>query len=289
MTKSTRCNRGEDEVEASNALTVAQAAHQLKTTQRMIRHWLATGKLKVVLSADGQRQGIDPQAVAALQESSRRGGQAGDATPPRAATSQSLTSLKVLASCQPLIEVLDGIQDFRRSRGRRYALSSILALACAAMLCGCHTYSSIALWGRYYGGELLQELGFNRARIPCELTFYMVFSGLNRTEFENRLAPWVSSIIEVLQARPEQPVKKSTTAAINQSLAEARPLFEAQAQDKSAEEVMGSNLLTSLSHCLGLPQSRINPNLEDEELPVLSRMIEGLVLEGKVMVADGVG
>jgi len=35
-------------------------------------------------------------------------------------------------SCRPLIEVLAEIPDFRKNRGKRHPLSSILALACVA-------------------------------------------------------------------------------------------------------------------------------------------------------------
>ncbi|HEY5870081.1 MAG TPA: transposase family protein [Candidatus Tectomicrobia bacterium] len=36
----------------------------------------------------------------------------------------------------PLIDVFAALPDFRKSRGKRHALSAIFALACCAMLCG---------------------------------------------------------------------------------------------------------------------------------------------------------
>lgn len=254
-------------------MTVAQAAHTLQTTQKNIRRWLAEGKLEVSYREDGQRA-ITLQSIQSLQETLHNARSRQAITKP--ATSKEVPPpLTVLTTCQPLIEVLSGIQDFRRRKGRRYPLASILALSCAAMLCGCHTYSSIALWGRYYGGDLLHELGFNRARIPCELTFYMVFSGLNRTDFENRLAQWIAGIMETLPPRKE---RLDTDLGFH---------ISTETLDRPSEEVIGSALLTSLSHYLGLPQREVTPNLENEESPLVSRVIEGLVLEGQVLTPHG--
>jgi hypothetical protein len=51
------------------------------------------------------------------------------------------------ASVIPLIEVLVEVPDFRAARGRRYPLAAILALACAATLCGCRSHSAMAEGG----------------------------------------------------------------------------------------------------------------------------------------------
>jgi hypothetical protein len=59
----------------------------------------------------------------------------------------------------PLIEVLAAIPDFRSNRGKRPALTAILALACSAMLCGSRSYTTIAEWGRNYGARLMGALG----------------------------------------------------------------------------------------------------------------------------------
>jgi hypothetical protein len=36
--------------------------------------------------------------------------------------------------CQPLVEILSKIPDFRKEKGKRHPLSAILALACVAMM-----------------------------------------------------------------------------------------------------------------------------------------------------------
>ena len=60
----------------------------------------------------------------------------------------------------PLVELFGEMPDFRQASGKRYPLAAILALACAAMLCGYRSYGAIAEWGRNYGRELVTALGF---------------------------------------------------------------------------------------------------------------------------------
>ena len=69
--------------------------------------------------------------------------------------------------CRPLIEILAEIPDPRHCQGKRYALSSLLALACAALLCGYRSYSAIAEWGRTYDPALPRALGFRDGQAPC--------------------------------------------------------------------------------------------------------------------------
>ena len=54
-------------------------------------------------------------------------------------------------SVMPLMQFLVDGPDFRATSGKRYPLSAVLALACAAILCGYGSYSAIAEWGRNYG------------------------------------------------------------------------------------------------------------------------------------------
>ena len=89
----------------------------------------------------------------------------------------------------PLIEVFVEIPDFRKRRGKRHPLPAILALACAAVLCGARSYSAMADWGRNYGLALAQALGFTHAKTPCAATLYTVFGHLDVELFEKQLAP----------------------------------------------------------------------------------------------------
>jgi len=63
----------------------------------------------------------------------------------------------MVTECRPLIEILSEIPDSRKKKGKRHPLPAILALACAATLCGCKTYAAIAQWGRDYDQELIKS------------------------------------------------------------------------------------------------------------------------------------
>lgn len=91
----------------------------------------------------------------------------------------------MIAQSRPLIEVFADIPDFRKSRGKRHALSAVLALSCSAMLCGCRGYGAIAEWGRNYGTQIANALGFTH-KTPCAATLFTIFGRLNREAFEAR-------------------------------------------------------------------------------------------------------
>ncbi len=81
--------------------------------------------------------------------------------------------------CRPLVEVLAEVPDVRKSQGRRYELGPVLALACAAMLCGYTGYVAMADWGKNYGQELAQALGFKNGKTPAVGTLFNIFSLLD--------------------------------------------------------------------------------------------------------------
>src|SRR5512143_1569295 len=94
----------------------------------------------------------------------------------------------MLRQCRPLLVILAEVPDVRRARGKRYSLSSILALACAALLCGYRSYGAMAEWGRHYGCTLAQALGFREGRTPCAATLHTVFRFLDVQQLEAKLS-----------------------------------------------------------------------------------------------------
>jgi hypothetical protein len=100
-----------------------------------------------------------------------------------------------------LVDVLAQIPAPRQSSGKRYSLVAILSLAVAVMLCGYKSYSAIAEWGRYYGQQLAEALGFKADKTPCAATFYNIFSRLDNQEVEQKLGTWAAALQR--QSQPE--------------------------------------------------------------------------------------
>lgn len=93
----------------------------------------------------------------------------------------------------PLLTALAEVPDFRKSKGKRHPLVAILALACAAMLCGCTSLTAMSQWGREHGSSLLSQLGFTHFPGPCVATLHRVFKQLDAACFEQILAAWLQA------------------------------------------------------------------------------------------------
>jgi hypothetical protein len=98
----------------------------------------------------------------------------------------------------PLVEALAQVPDFRSRHGRRYALSAILSLACAARLCGYTSYAAMAQWASNYGNGLAEALGFPKGKTPSVGTLHTVFSRGDKAALEKLLADWTQSILAQL-------------------------------------------------------------------------------------------
>jgi DDE_Tnp_1-associated len=73
-------------------------------------------------------------------------------------------------------------------------------MACAALLCGYRSCGAMAQWGRNYGAELAQALGFKNGKTPCTATFYNVFKGLDRAALEAVLGQWAQGVLQATES-----------------------------------------------------------------------------------------
>jgi len=178
----------------------------------------------------------------------------------------------MFSSCRPLIEVLGEIPDFRNNRGKRHPLSSILALACVAMLCGYKSYSAIAEWGRNYGHRMVKALGFTHQKTPCAATLHHVFRHLDKKEFESKLGAWSESLLRC-------------SASVNDDkegiAIDGKTLRGSQKQGAPA-----SHLLSALSHRLGITLAQSGVDDKTNEISIIPDVLSELVLQGRVVTLD---
>ena len=208
-------------------------------------------------------------------------------------------------SFPPLMEILAQVPDPRHRKGRRYELRSILALLCAAMLCGYRTYSAAVEWGEYYGDEFRRILGFRRGRCPCKSTLCQLLRRLDIQALNHLLSQWAESVLEALasESEPEEgvsPARSEEATDEDEEEDEDESLGEAFALDGKAfrgSAQQGARFpaaLAVLSHRLGIPllqrptrgnrprSSEDGERCRDHEVHVVKQLLKDLLVEGRL-------
>src|ERR671939_897360 len=173
---------------------------------------------------------------------------------------------------RPLIDVLAEIPDPRQARGKRYPLVAVLALACAAMLCGYRSYSAIAEWGRNYGAALLQAWGFPRATAPCAATLSLIFRRLDCARLEAARGQWAEA---TLAAAPPAPDAGEGLSLDGKTLRGSRK-----------QGAPGAHLLSALSQRLGLTLAQTAVDEKTNEISAVQTVLEHVLLAGRVVTLD---
>ena len=173
---------------------------------------------------------------------------------------------------RPLIDVFAAIPDFRKTRGKRHPLASIFALACCALLCGYRSYSAMAEWGRNYGAQLAQSLGFTHDT-PCAATLHTIFRYVNRAEFEAHLGAWADSVVGSLPVVPETPEV-------------ARALDGKTLRGSNQQGAPGTHLLSALAHHVGVTLAQHAVDDKTNEITAVEPLLCELVLEGRIVTMD---
>jgi hypothetical protein len=176
------------------------------------------------------------------------------------------------AVCPSLLSILAEVPDPRGRRGKRHPLSATLALAVAATLCGYRSYGAIAEWGRHYGPALTAALGFTRPQTPCAAALFLLFRRLDRDALEAALGRWAEAVLATVPPRAGE----LEPLAIDGKTVRG-------AQQQGALKV---HLLSVLSHRLGLTLAQHAVPDRTNEITAIQTVLEGLLLEGRVVTVD---
>ena len=175
------------------------------------------------------------------------------------------------SACRPLIEILAEVPDFRKKRGKRYARASILALTCAAMLCGYKSYGAIAEWSQRYGGELAAALGFKNGNPPAAGALHTIFRHLDKAALETKLSEWAEAVL----AQTPPPKSGQAIAIDGKTL---RGSAKAGALDV--------HLLSVLSHGLGLTLYQKEVDAKTNEITAVQQGLADIILQGRIVTVD---
>lgn len=176
-----------------------------------------------------------------------------------------------MEGCRPLVEVLSEVPDFRKSQGKRHPLGAILALACAATLCGYKSYGAMAEWGRHYGAELALRLGFKEGKTPSMGTLHTIFRYLDKDAFETKLGVWAESVLA-----------KTPPSSIPQAVSMDGKSLRTSIKQGACE----AHLLSAVSHGLGLPLAQEGVDEKTNEIGAVQKLLASLILEGRVLTMD---
>lgn len=90
---------------------------------------------------------------------------------------------------------LQGIEDHRTKKGRRFPLPAIVAISLCAMLAGANDLMAIFRFGRRLSPKALQALGVDKKRrkAPCHATYHYVFQSIAADD----LAKALGSLVKV--------------------------------------------------------------------------------------------
>jgi len=189
----------------------------------------------------------------------------------------------------PLVEILAEIPDFRKAKGKRHPLSSVLALACAAMMGGYQSYGAIAEWGRNYDRRFTKALGFIHKKTPCAATLHTIFRNIDVRLLELKLGIWAESILSHSLIQEHEAI--SGEAISGEAISgEAVAIDGKTLRGSVKQEANITHLLSAVSHRLGLTLAQCSVDLKDgdktNEIGVMPEVLQSLALEGKIITAD---
>jgi hypothetical protein len=173
-------------------------------------------------------------------------------------------------TCRPLIAVLAEVPDFRKSQGRRYSLASILALACAATLCGYKSYGAMSEWSQHYGSDFAQRLGFPTGKTPSVGTLHTIFRFLDKQALERVLSHWAETVLA------QVPPGKSRRIALD-----GKTL-----RGSARQGALDVHLLSAVSHGLGLTVGQEAVDDKTNEIGAVEALLDALVIEGRIFTMD---
>jgi predicted transposase YbfD/YdcC len=175
-----------------------------------------------------------------------------------------------------LLSFLATVPEPRSHHGRRHRLSAVLASVCCAIMCGAKSYAAIDQWAQDQNLTLMHRLGFTR-RPPKIGGIRNVLIALDLKAFEHALTQWVGALLSrPVFSEPSPP--------------EAYALDGKLARGSVDGLQKAVHLLSLLAHESGLTLAQMAvPNGGEEktnEHKAALRLLEGLVLEGRLVTGD---
>jgi len=165
-----------------------------------------------------------------------------------------------------LYEVFEQIPEFRKARGIRYKLPTILSVSACAVLAGQKSVAAIAQWAREQDPEILRHLGCRRGQAPSETTLRRVFQMLNIEEFDRRIGEWFA--------------KRQTLAG--QGLA----LDGKTARGSANGDTPAAHLVSAVSHEERTVVAQVQVDHKTNEIKTVKPLLDPLAIQDSIITGD---
>lgn len=171
----------------------------------------------------------------------------------------------------PLVELFEGIADWRNPRQTRHLLPEVLTVAVCGVLCGADDFEEISQWGTakldWLRGFLILEHG-----VASPDTFERVFAALDAKQFQSVFRQWVGGLLPVLGSDQVVAIDgKSSRRSTDK--ATAKPL----------------HLVSAFAAELGLVLGQTASDTKSNEITAIPALLETLDIQGCVVTIDAMG
>ena len=171
----------------------------------------------------------------------------------------------------PLVEVFEGIADWRSPRQTRHQLAELLTVAVCAVLCGADDFEAISEWGKerldWLRGFLALEFG-----VASPDTYERVFAVLDPRQFEAAFINWVGRLIPAL-GRDQVVAIDGKSSRRTTSKAAAQPLHLVSAFAADIGVVLGQRACEEKSN----------------EITAIPELLRTLDVENCIVTIDAMG
>jgi hypothetical protein len=174
-----------------------------------------------------------------------------------------------------LVDALRSVPDPRSPLGRRHPLEGVMALLAVATMCGARSVYAVLQWGRDKGEPMARKLGLDKHGIPTDGMMSNLLRRVDARAYESALARWAAA----------------WPADASVGMPEVINIDGKTLRGSQGHEVPGVHLLSAYAARLGLVLNGVpaGANKTDGgEIIAAPALLEGLVLQGKVITGDAI-
>jgi hypothetical protein len=183
-----------------------------------------------------------------------------------------------------LLDYLAQITDPRHRRGRRHALTVVLAVAVVAVLTGARSLAAIGEWACDAPGQVLAALGVRRDpwtgtfRPPGEATVRRVLARIDADALDRTVGAWLAAQQPSPPATPPSPPPHPWRRAV----AVDGKTLRGSGHPASPQV----HLLAAMDHTSRGVLGQVDVDTKTNEITGFQPLLEGLDLAGRVLTAD---